>query len=349
MTLTTRIEVSPVGNLQLEYKHLVDLYTSQPVMTRQFLDNQAQLIVQGLQDGRTRIHFLLPDQVLLEGQACNEPVPGRQRKQYAGGNILPGNQPLVEALLQKFNQLGHSLNSGVSTSSRLLRFSTAQFIVHKLLPDGFPVHYRLETGDEIPSQPVDGFHPTTGEPAQLPYATHALRFFLPQWVAFDEKGRLLTSNLQEAEAILHSMQTYLSLLGQAVSLDPTIVVDETYQRKRIGMLGQLVNQGRALGRHTTREIILGIQQRVSQDSLNRGLSLDIDYFDDQILSMATYRMKVIPFGRVMFLPSFVVLAARREAAVIARDPHLNSSTRRHLLALMAIFEQEFLTRKENKL
>jgi hypothetical protein len=165
-------------------------------------------------------------------------------------------------------------------------------------------------------------------------------------VAFDEKDRLLTTNLQGAEAYLRSMQAYLSLLGQAVSLDPYIVADETYQRKRTGMLGQLVNQGRALGRYEARDMVRRIQQRVSQGSLNRGLSLDISYFDDQRLTIASFNMQVIPFGRVMFLPAFVVLASRKEASLIARDPRLNSSTRRHLLSLMAIFEQAFLTKKE---
>ena len=51
------------------------------------------------------------------------------------------------------------------------------------------------------------------------------------------------------------MQRFLCVLHAAVSLAPYIVADEEYQRKRYGMLGQLVNQGRALARYETREII----------------------------------------------------------------------------------------------
>lgn len=351
MTLNASLEASPVSNLQLEYKHQLGLYASQPAITRQFLDGQAQLIAHSIQRNANCVRFLLPDLVLPAGEMQTRPVPSVQRNQAAGRQILPGTHDLAATLLYKFIQLEQSAEPGVSTSASLLRYSTAYTMVHQMLPDGRPVRYSTEPGDEIPSQPVETInpHPVSADrldAAQTPFTPYALRFFLPQWVAFDEKDRLLTTNLQGAEAYLRSMQAYLSLLGQAASLDPYIVADETYQRKRTGMLGQLVNQGRALGRYEARDMVRRIQQRVSQGSLNRGLSLDISYFDDQRLTIASFNMQVIPFGRVMFLPAFVVLASRKEASLIARDPRLNSSTRRHLLSLMAIFEQAFLTKKE---
>ena len=60
-----------------------------------------------------------------------------------------------------------------------------------------------------------------------------------------------------------------------------MVADEDYQRKRYGMLGQLVNQGRALARYETDDIIRTIKERAAQHDLNRGLSLSLPYFDDQ--------------------------------------------------------------------
>ncbi len=353
MTLTASLEAIQVSNIQLEYKHQNDLYASQPAITRQFLDNQAQLIAHSMQTHASRMRFLLPDLVVPAGETQARPVPSGLRNQSAGRQIPPGSPNLAAALLRKFIQLEQSTDRGVSASASLLRFSTAHTMLHQNLPDGGPVRYRTEAGGEIPCQPVEATSPTPvsidrADAAQTHFTPFALRFFLPQWIAFDEKDRLLTTNLDGGYAHLRSMQAYLSVLGQAVSLDPYIVADETYQRKRTGMLGQLVNQGRALGRYEAREIVKGIQQRARQGSLNRGLSLDISYFDDQSLTIASYDMQVIPFGRVMFLPAFVVLASRREASLIARDPRLNSSTRRHLLSLMAIFEQAFLTKKEEQ-
>ena len=95
----------------------------------------------------------------------------------------------------------------------------------------------------------------------VPYVPAARRFYLPQWVAFDEEDRLLVKSSNEAEAHVASMQRFLAMLHAAVALAPYIVADEEYQQKRYGMLGQLVNQGRALARYETGEIIRTIQQR----------------------------------------------------------------------------------------
>ncbi len=95
---------------------------------------------------------------------------------------------------------------------------------------------------------------------QVPYVPAARHFYLPQWVAFDEQDRLLVGSLKEAEAYLASMERFVDVLHIAVSLAPYIVADPVYQEKRYGMLGQLINQGRALARYQMREIIHTIQQ-----------------------------------------------------------------------------------------
>ena len=97
----------------------------------------------------------------------------------------------------------------------------------------------------------------------MPYVEAARRFYLPQWVAFDDEGHLLVGSVNEAEADIASMQRYLSVLHAAVGLAPYMVADEEYQRKRYGILGQLVNQGRALARYEVEEIIQTIQRRAS--------------------------------------------------------------------------------------
>jgi hypothetical protein len=51
---------------------------------------------------------------------------------------------------------------------------------------------------------------------------------------------------------------------------------------------------------------------------------------------------IVPAGRIMFVPAFIVLAMRREYARIIQDTRLNSSTRKHLLSLLAMLEKAFI-------
>ncbi|HZY44434.1 MAG TPA: hypothetical protein VFF70_06770, partial [Anaerolineae bacterium] len=75
--------------------------------------------------------------------------------------------------------------------------------------------------------------------------------------------------------------------------------------------------------------------------LNRGLSLSLPYFDDQNLKMEAHNFEVIPAGRIMFVPAFMVRAAREEQAKVAQDTRLSASTRKYLLAELKQLEQAF--------
>jgi hypothetical protein len=57
--------------------------------------------------------------------------------------------------------------------------------------------------------------------------------------------------------------------------------------------------------------------------------------------MRLYEFEVIPKGRVLFVPAFVVLAARREQNRVAQEFHGSDSTRMHLLAELKALEQAF--------
>lgn len=176
---------------------------------------------------------------------------------------------------------------------------------------------------------------------QVPFVPAARRFYLPQWISFGENDQLLAGSIKEAEANLASMQRFIFILHTSSSIAPYIIADEEYQKKRYGMLGQLINQGRALARYKTNEIITTIKERSRNGSLNRGLSLSMPYFDDQELKMQVINFEVIPAGRIMFIPAFVVRAAREEAAKRIQDTRFNQSTRKHLLAGLKILEDAF--------
>ena len=57
--------------------------------------------------------------------------------------------------------------------------------------------------------------------------------------------------------------------------------------------------------------------------------------------MENYGFEVIPAGRIMFVPAFVVRAAREQEAKIAQDTRLSHSTRKHLLTELHTLEKAF--------
>jgi hypothetical protein len=285
------------------------------------------------------------------------------REQMSGGLLdRMTRTDIGAALRQRLSELEASSNRAVAISAGLIRFTTAHFMVYSMLPSGRTVVYKTVEGEEIPSIPVeDETQPASAITATtdaivesedgtieegrgellVPFVPAARRFFLPQWVAFDENDHLLVNSTREAEAHIASMQRYVEVLHTSVGLAPYMIADEIYQQKRYGILGQLVNQGRALARYQTQEIIKTIRRRASSQALNRGLSLSLPYFDDQELRLKTRDFEVVPGGRIMFVPAFVVRAARQEQVKVAQDTRLDPATRKHLLAELQTLEKAF--------
>jgi hypothetical protein len=357
---------SAVSQLRQEYLGYQDLFQVQPPLVQRFLETQASSVAEVVIQGLPQVRFTLPDRVVLQTQdveAKTANVPSESREQMTGGLMdRLMRTDLRTALRLRLGELEQSSNRAVSVSASLLRHAVARHMVHNMLPSGRTVQYGVAEGEEIPSIPLrSDLEPESaitaatdaivleeeqGEAGRgellVPYVEAARRFYLPQWVAFDDDGRLLVGSVNEAEADIASMQRYLSVLHAAVGMAPYMVADEEYQRKRYGILGQLVNQGRALARYQVEEIIRTIQRRANSHDLNRGLSLSLPYFNDQTLAMENYNFEVIPAGRIMFVPAFVVRAAREQEGKIAQDTRLSQSTRRHLLAALSTLEKAFL-------
>jgi hypothetical protein len=260
-------------------------------------------------------------------------------------------------------ELEQSPDRAVSVATSLLRHSAVVHMVYNMLPAGRTVSYKLEDDEEtIPSVPENdalesesAITASTDAIAEegkteegrgdllVPFVPFARKFFLPQWVAFNGNGDLLAKSVEEAEAHIKSMQRFMEVLFLAVALAPYISADNEYTKKRYGMLGQLVNQGRALAIYQAKEIIARIKERATSGNLNRGLSLSMPYFDDQELRVNITKFEVIPAGRIMFVPAFVVRAVRQEEMKASQDTRLNPSTRKHLLHLLELLEQAFET------
>ena len=286
------------------------LFDAQPVEARRLLDEQARKIAEALVQGQRQLSFALPEQVSIEtpGRVGHGwlSVPSEFRQQNVAG--LLGRLPVKDiraAVRQRLNQLEQSSHPAVAVSARLIRYGVVRTIVRDMLPAG-----------------------------------DSSGVYMPQWIAFDDE-RLLVSSIQKAEACVASMQNYVSTLHLAVSLAPYIYADEEYQRKRYGMLGQLIHQGRALARFQTNDIIGRLGRKAAAHEMDRGLSLSLPYFDDQLLEMRQFDFEVIHAGRMLFVPAFVVLAARREQDHVAENKHLSYPTRMHLLSELYALEHAF--------
>jgi hypothetical protein len=348
-----------VNHLQKEYEIQKNLFESQPVIVQRFLEGQAQVIADALISKTSQARFTLPDRIVTQitqiGQDGTITIPEAQRQNTVGG-FLQGD--VRELLTQRLNELERSADQAIAVSAGLLRYATVIHMVHNLLPSGRTVTYRADDGEDIPSIPVDdnslesaitqasdaivedGNTADRGD-LQTPFVPAARKFFLPQWVAFDDQGKLLIGSVKEAEAHVQSMQHYVMILHHALSLAPYMSASEEYQLKRFGILGQLVNQGRALANFRTAEIVCEIKTRAEKQTLNRGLSITLPYFDDQTLQMDKTNFEIIPAGRIMFVPAFVVRASHGEQAKVAQDTRLNASTRKHLLVQLKALETAF--------
>ncbi len=358
------LEDSAVSQLRKEYTSYQELLQAQPQLVQRFLDTQASSIAEAIIQGLPQVKFTLPDRVVTQHELESKVaiIPTEVREQLVGGLMdRLTRTDLRTALRLRLGELEQSSNRGVSTSAGLLRHSIAHHMIYNMLPAGRTVKYYAAEGEEIPTIPernvlepasaltastdaigTDEVKDEVGRGELLvPYVEAARRFFLPQWVAFDDGGQILVGNVSEADADIASMQRYLAVLHAAVGLAPYMVADEDYQRKRYGILGQLVNQGRALAYYEVQEIIKTIHKRASAHDLNRGLSLSLPYFNDQTLVMENYNFEVIPAGRIMFVPAFVVRAAREQEAKIAQDTRLSQSTRKHLLTELHALDEAF--------
>jgi hypothetical protein len=354
------------SHLRQEYEAARALLQAQPPLTQRFVEAQARQMAEAMAQKLPQIRFTLPDRVIGPGSDAQPvAVPADQREQSAGGAGLFdrfSKTELYKTVRQRLNELEQSANRELRISGQLLRFATAYHLVHNMLPAGRTVTYAAADDEYIPTIPTGGqleagsaITATTDAIAEeavsdadagrgellVPYVAYARQFYLPQWVALDDQNHLLVNSINEAEAHLASMQRYMNVLHIALSVAPYIVADDEYQQKRYGMLGQLINQGRALARYETIDIVETIKRRAARHELNRGLSLSVPYFDDQTLLLELNNFEVIPAGRIMFVPAFVVRAVLDEQAKVSEDTRLSASTRKYLLAELKMLGEAF--------
>ncbi len=104
-----------------------------------------------------------------------------------------------------------------------------------------------------------------------------------------------------------------------------------------------ITRGRELARLGVEEVIAEVRRRAASGRLNRGLSLSLPYFDDTALGLRHREIVIVPRGRVLFVPAFVVLACEREADAVRRDPALSENTRQHMMEALERLAGAFRT------
>lgn len=95
-----------------------------------------------------------------------------------------------------------------------------------------------------------------------------------------------------------------------------------------------IGRGQAVARMATEEMIEELRRRAAAHQLDRGLRLSVAYFDDRRLALRWRTFTVIPRGRILFVPAFVVVAVEREIDRVRADRQYTSTTRDHLIALL---------------
>jgi hypothetical protein len=351
-----------------EYKRQQALFSAQPTIVQRFLEVQGKQIAEAVVEGESQIRFSLPDRIACTiehvDQAALVTIPQNQRV-HSVGNLINRVRKLElhKQLRHSLTELEQSPDRAISVATSLLRHATVMHMVNNMLPAGRTVVYKHADDDEsipfIPEgdvlEPESAITAATDAIAEegkaeegrgellVPFVPYARKFYLPQWVAFDQNGKLLAKSVEEAQSHIKSMQRFMEVLFLAVALSPYISADEEYAKKRYGMLGQLVNQGRALAIYQSKDIIARIKERAASGNLNRGLSLSLPYFDDQELRIEISDFEIIPAGRIMFVPAFVVRAVRQEEVKVSQDTRYNPSTRNHLLHLLDLLEKSFET------
>src|SRR5512143_355095 len=253
-----------------EYERQQTLLSVQPPIIQRFLEAQGKHIAEALIEGTSQVRFSLPDRVVYTLATMEQPalvtIPQNQRT-YSAGSFMNRLRKveLYKELRHCLTELEQSPDHAVSAATSLIRHAAVMHMVYNMLPAGRSVAYKLADEEEtIPSVPEeDSLEPESAITATsdaiveegkaeegrgdllVPFVPFARKFYLPQWVAFDENGDLLVKSVEEAEAHVKSMQRFMEVLFLAVALAPYISTDKEYAAKRYGMLGQLVNQGRA--------------------------------------------------------------------------------------------------------
>jgi hypothetical protein len=319
--------------LQEERQAAQSLLQQQTAENRDWICLQAAHLAEALLERRSAVCFRLPERVACmeengEGTKLLE-VPKEFQEQSIGGRLrkIPGGDLRAE-IRQRLFHLEQSPYRAVAEGAKVVRYAVVRFLIRDWIPlhgmkGGISADGKPESDTAMDSSSSTAYSNLSFDPSAL------------------ENMEKVEESVRDTKERLAILQQDIGALNLAISLAPYMFTDDAYQGIRCNAILQLVAQGQALSSLQTGVIIGKIKRGADAGELNRGLSLSLPYFDDQTLEMRLYEFEVIPKGRVLFVPAFVVLAARREQNRVAQEFHGSDSTRMHLLAELKALEQAF--------
>ncbi|MCX8061368.1 MAG: hypothetical protein N3D16_02170 [Anaerolineales bacterium] len=298
------------------------LWRNQTKTVQQQFVAQAERILQAIQENRPTLEFSLPEKVILIDPFTHayreESVPTRYRHQTISRRLFHRSQSTLSSVLQRLSDLQSSSYLSLSLSANILRYWIARLWLNQ-----------LPKGEQLPQIP---------SAQSTPSATDEPQRYFPEWLLFNAKGEPLFSNREEAEQRIHAIESTLEILLSAMAIDSEIVEEEAFRSRYTALIKQWTEQGRLYSEYLTKEIISTIHQRESQHTLNRGLTIHLPYFDDQLLEIEYLDLEVVPPGRIPFEEVFLYNAVQNAKQQVFNDKKLSPTTRQHLLSELELLE-----------
>ena len=112
-------------------------------------------------------------------------------------------------------------------------------------------------------------------------------------------------------------------------------------QRRTRVEHDVIQRGRALAHLAAEDMISEIKLRAARHLLDRGLRLSLPYFDDRRMAVRHWEFTIIPKGRILFVPAFVVLAAEREIVRVRTHREFTETTRAQLLTELQLLAAAF--------
>ncbi len=161
------------------------------------------------------------------------------------------------------------------------------------------------------------------------------------YTAFEKQGQLRVSDLNSAVAVVEHLSRFVHALHQIEELYPAWQTHDQYSEKHALLTTHLIDQGRALANYQTQKIIQDIQMSWKTGEMTRGLTIFLPYLDERQSNMEEYKIVVIPAGRILFRPEFIVGACRVTERQVRSDSNLSQATRWQLLSQLDTIIQAF--------
>jgi hypothetical protein len=279
------------------------LLAQQPDDLQQAYHGAARQIAEALTHVTYTLTVQLPNCVYLNGTLTL--VPRKWVVLHAGSWLHRWRRQVCHAdLIAKLNALVTLSHVVIASSARLVAYLSARELLYDYVP----------TPDDLQS----------GSAVAIPQV------------------RLNTSE-DRVKAEVDRLCSYVEALRWVEQLYPGWTADDLYSEKYARLTARLTRQGHALAVYYTQRIIDDLLGRWHSGEVIRGLTLLVPYLDEQHYQMKTYRVEVIPTGRIAFRPEFVVGACRVTEQEVRHNPQLSQATRWQLISQLDMLSQAFET------